>query len=90
MTPQSAHLTHLVPRYLGDGLVLFDHRTSQTHILNPIAAELFDRLQERDAGLPAPAGEAARLLGSELGLPADSGDGRQLLDMFARLGIIAG
>ena len=71
-------------------MVLFDRRTWQTHILSPIAAELFDRLQARDAGLPVPAGEAAGWLGSELGLPPDSGDGKQLLDMFARLGIIAG
>lgn len=78
----------LVPRHLGDGIVLFDRRNWQTHILGPIAAELHDRLHQM--AVPVTASVAARLLSDELDLAPDSADGKQLLDMFTGLGIIAG
>lgn len=71
-------------------MVLFDRRNWETHIVSPVAAELYDRLQQRAGALPAPAGLAERLLADELDLAPDGADGKQLLDMFARLGIIAG
>lgn len=79
----------LLYRRLGDGAVLFNPRTWNTHILTPAAAIIYDALKEQSTGEAIPASDAIAFLTSELGVDTDSEEIRRLLGMLRHLGVIA-
>ncbi|NBC49784.1 MAG: HPr-rel-A system PqqD family peptide chaperone [Gammaproteobacteria bacterium] len=78
-------------RRLGDGAVIFSHRTWKTHILTPAATLIFEALDEvRPAdGGPVPRAAALALLRQDLDVETDTPSTQQLLRMLRRLGVIA-
>jgi PqqD family protein of HPr-rel-A system len=74
-------------RRVGEGGVLFDLHTWETHILNPAAAAVYEVLREEFGDTPAANADVLRLL-DELGLDPDAQHTRELLFMLERLGLV--
>jgi len=78
-------------RRLGEGGIIFDHRTWKTHILTPAAVVVYDALQEANAnhGGALSNQDACALLEQDLDLDINTPASQQLLRMLKHLGIIA-
>lgn len=74
-------------RRVGDGGVLFDLHTWETHILNPAAAAVYEALRDEFGGTPAANAEVLHLF-DELGLDPDAQHTRDLFSMLERLGLV--
>lgn len=74
-------------RHIGDGGVLFDEDTWQTHILNSAAAAVYEALMEEFGGGPAANADVTHLL-EDMGLDPDAQHTRDLLSMLDRLGLV--
>lgn len=77
-------------RRLGEGGVIFDHRTWKTHILTPAALVVYETLQEANAdhGGALSSHEACVLLEKDLDLDTNTPTIQQLLRMLKHLGLI--
>lgn len=77
-------------RRLGEGGVIFDHRTWKTHILTPAALIIYETLREAktDDGGALSSQEACALLEQDLDLDINTPTIQQLLRMLKHLGII--
>jgi PqqD family protein of HPr-rel-A system len=73
-------------RRVGEGGVLFDLHTWETHILNPAAAAVYEALREEFGATPAAHADVLRLL-DEFGLDPDVQHTRDLLSMLGHLGL---
>lgn len=78
----------LLYRKLGDGGVLFNERTWNTHILTPAAAIIYEALVEQANDAPIPLEQAIRFLKAELDLDPSAPEIQKLLMMFRRLKLL--
>ena len=75
-------------RRLGDGGVLFNPRTWNTHILTPAAAIIYEALTEQSEDVPMPAEQAITFLKGELDVDPTTPEIQQLLAMLRQLRVI--
>lgn len=78
-------------RRLGDGAVVFNHCTWNTHILTPAATIIYEAVDEiRPAdGSPVPRAAALALLQQDLDIDTETPSIHQLLRILRHLGVVA-
>jgi PqqD family protein of HPr-rel-A system len=75
-------------RRVGEGAVLFDRHTWQTHILTPAAAIIFETLLEASRRVRLSRDEALCILRRDLGVDPAEAPIVRLLDTLAAIGMI--
>ncbi len=83
-------MTEISYRRLGDGGVVFDSKTWQTHILTPAAAIIFEALAEINEGEPVPQAQALGFLRDELDVDIDTPEMKEVLRSLEEMGILGG
>ncbi len=83
-------MTEISYRRLGDGGVVFDSKTWQTHILTPAAAIIFEALAEINEGEPVPQAQALDFLRDELDVDIDTPEMKEVLRSLEEMGILGG
>lgn len=78
----------LLYRRLGDGGVLFNERTWNTHILTPAAAIIYEALAEQVNDAPISSEQAIRFLRTELDVDPSAPEIKKLLAMLRRLNLL--
>ncbi|MEF8712950.1 MAG: HPr-rel-A system PqqD family peptide chaperone [Accumulibacter sp.] len=83
-------MTDIAYRRLGDGGVVFDSKSWQTHILTPAAAIIFEALAEINEGEPVPQAQALDFLRDELDVDIDTPEMKEVLRSLEEMGILGG
>lgn len=76
-------------RRVGEGAVLFDRHTWQTHVLTPAAAIIFETLLEASRGECLGRDEVLRILRGDLGVDPAEAPIVRLLDTLTAIGMIS-